>query len=79
MMTIKHLKVCVVVNVVECDMLVGEFEHQSRYCIHFQTDTLEKGMNLLILPAMCYIVLLLFFFKDGFSINLPTKVDMLLK
>ena len=33
-------------------IIVSEFELQSRYYVHFQTNTLEKGMNLLILPAM---------------------------
>ena len=31
---------------------VSEFELQSRYYVNFQTDTLEKGINLLILTAM---------------------------
>ena len=29
-----------------------EFELQSRYYSHFPINTLGKGMNLLILPAM---------------------------
>ena len=33
-------------------------------------------MNPFILPAMGLIVRLLFFYKDGFGIKLPTKVDM---
>ena len=32
--------------------VVSEFELQSRYYIHFQTNTLGKGMNPLILPSM---------------------------
>ena len=30
----------------------SEFELQSHYDFHFQTNTLGKGMNTLILPAM---------------------------
>ena len=33
-------------------IVVSEFELQSRYYVHFRTNTLEKGMNLLILLAM---------------------------
>ena len=52
------------VNVLDC-----EFEHQSRHYVHFGTNTLRKGMNPLILPAMGLIVPLLFFLKDGFGIK----------
>ena len=31
---------------------VSEFEHQSSYYVHFRTNTLGKGMNSLIPPAM---------------------------
>ena len=34
------------------EMMVTEFELRSRYYIHFRTNTLEKVVNLLILP--CY-------------------------
>ena len=40
------------VNVVECNIVVSEFKLPLRYCIHFQTNTLGKGMNLLIHPSM---------------------------
>ena len=33
-------------------IVVNEFELQSRYYVHFRTNTLGKGMNPLILPAM---------------------------
>ena len=33
-------------------------------------------MNLFIPPAMDWIVWLLFFYKEGFVIKYPTKVDM---
>ena len=32
-------------SVVDCDIVVSEFELQPRYYIHFQTNTLGKGMN----------------------------------
>ena len=38
----------VVANVLDWDILVGEFELQLRYNVHLRTNTHEKGMNLLI-------------------------------
>ena len=38
----------VVANVQDCDITVSEFELHSRYYIHFQTNTSEKMMNILI-------------------------------
>ena len=49
------------VKAMDCGIVVREFELQSRYYAHFQTNTLGKGMNLLILPAMGQIVAPLFF------------------
>ena len=40
------------VKVMDYGILVREFELQSRYYDHFRTNTLEKGMNPFILPAM---------------------------
>ena len=34
------------------EIVTREFELQSRYYVHFRTNTLGKGMNSLILPAM---------------------------
>ena len=43
-----------------CVLVVKEkdckFELQSRYYVHFGTNTLGKGMNFLILQVMGYIV-----------------------
>ena len=39
-------------NVVDCDIIVIEFELRSRYYIHFWTNTIGKGMNSLIPQAM---------------------------
>ena len=36
----------------DCGSVVSEFELESRNCIHFQINTLRKGMNPLVLPAM---------------------------
>ena len=33
-----------------CGIIVREFVLQSRYYVHFQANTLGKGMNHLILP-----------------------------
>ena len=56
----------VMVKAMDCGIVVREFVLQSRYYVHFQANTLGKGMNLLILPAMGKIVPLLFF---GFGIK----------
>ena len=42
----------VMVKVMDYGIVVSEFELQSRYYIHFWPNTLGKGMNPLILPAM---------------------------
>ena len=42
----------VMVKAMDCGILVSEFVFQSRYYVHFRTNTLGKGMNPLILPAM---------------------------
>ena len=40
------------VKAMDCGIVVSEFELQLRYYVHFQTNTLGKDMNPLILPAM---------------------------
>ena len=40
------------VNAMDSGVTVGEFELQSQYYAHFQTNTLRKGMNLHVLSAM---------------------------
>ena len=60
----------------DCGIVVSEFELQSRYYVHFRTNTLGKSMNPLILPAMGKIAPLLFFSKNGVDIKLPSKVDV---
>ena len=34
------------------DLKVNEFELQSRHYVHFQTNTLRKGINLLITSSI---------------------------
>ena len=42
----------VMVKAMACGIVVSEFVIQSRYYVHIQANTLGKGMNPLILPAM---------------------------
>ena len=42
----------VMVKALDCGIVVSKFELQSRYYVHFRTNTLGKGMNPLILLAM---------------------------
>ena len=42
----------VMVKAMDCGIVVREFVLQSRYYVHFRANTLRKGMNPLILPAM---------------------------
>ena len=42
----------VMVKAMDCGIAVTEFVLQSRYYVHFRANTLEKGMNPLILPTM---------------------------
>ena len=42
----------VMVNAMDCGIVVREFVLQSRYYVQFRTNTIGKGMNPLILPAM---------------------------
>ena len=39
-------------NVLDCGITVSEFKFQPYYHVHFRTNTLGKGMNPFILPAM---------------------------
>ena len=40
------------VKAMDFGIIVSEFEIQSRYYVHFQTNTLGKGMNPFIFQAM---------------------------
>ena len=50
-----YLRVCpcgVMVKVLDCGIVVSEFELQLRYYVPFRTNTLGKGMSTLILPTI---------------------------
>ena len=53
--------VVVMVKALDCGIVVSEFKFQSHYYVRFRTNTLGKGMNPLIAPAIDEIVQLLFF------------------
>ena len=59
----------VMVKAMDYGIVVSEFEIQSRYYVHFRTNTLGEGINPLILPAMGQIVSLLLFYNDGLGIK----------
>ena len=40
------------VKAMDCEIVVTEFEFQSRYYIHFRANTLGKGMNPIIPPQL---------------------------
>ena len=52
----------------------GEFKLQSHYHVLLGMNIQRKGTNSPILPDVAQIVSLLFFYKDSFRINWPTKV-----
>ena len=59
----------VMVKAMDCGIALSEFELQSHYYVHFRANTLGKGMNPLIFPAMGQIVSLLFFSENGSGIK----------
>ena len=40
------------VKVLDCGLKVSKFKFQLHYYIHFQANTLGKGMNPFILPVL---------------------------
>ena len=42
----------VMVKAMDCGIVVREFVLQSRYYVHFRSNTIRKSLNPLILPAM---------------------------
>ena len=42
----------IMVKAMDCKIVVSKFKLQLRYYVHFRANTLRKGMNPLILPAM---------------------------
>ena len=59
----------VMANVLDCDLVVREFEILEQYYVHFRTNSPGKGKNFFIPSVMGYIILLLFCCKDGFGIK----------
>ena len=57
------------VKALDCGIVVIEFDFQSRYNVHFRTNTLGKGMNPLILPVMGLDSNDPYYKKDGFGIK----------
>ena len=57
------------VSVLDCDIVVSDFELQSRYYVYFRFNTIKKGMNFLIPSAINLMVSVLFFYDDGFGIK----------
>ena len=56
------------VNMMDYNIVVSEFELQLHYCGHFQTNILGKRVNPPIFSSYG-IASLMFFFKDGFGIR----------
>ena len=57
-------------NVLDCSIVLCEFEPQSRNYVHVLTNTLGKDMNsLTFLLSMGEIVLVLFFDREFFGIK----------
>ena len=42
----------VMCKAIDCGIVISEFELQSRYYVHFRTNTSGKDINSLIFPAM---------------------------
>ena len=55
-----------VANVLDCDILISEFEQQTLYYVHFRANIFGKGINSVISSVMGWIVLLLLY---GFGIK----------
>ena len=66
----------VVANVLNCDIVVSEFELQSCFYVYIRTNTIGKYMNPIVLSAIGEIVPLLFFYKNSLDFKLPAKFGM---
>ena len=67
--SIRRSPLSVVANVLVCKVVVSNLESQSHYYFHLRTNTSRKVMNPLIPWAMCWIIPLLFLYKDGYGIK----------
>ena len=68
------LSCSILANVMDWNIVISEFELLSRNHIHFWKRYEPSYPP----PAIDLIILLLTFSKDGFGINLTTKVEMTL-
>ena len=59
----------VVAIMLKGNVVVSEFELPSLYFVNFRTNTIGKGMNSIIHPAMGSIGSILFFNKDCFDVK----------
>ena len=57
------------VHTLDCGIVVREFEHQSRYYIYFQTNTLGNGMDLFVFLSRNSTTTVLKKKIDGFGIK----------
>ena len=68
--SVKGGELCdVMVNVLDCDIIVSKFELKYRCCVHLRTNTFGKSINPVITPNMGKIVQLLFLYNNGFGIK----------
>ena len=68
--SLQFVRVVPIAKVLDCGLEVNESEIQSRFYVHFPTNTLRKGIEVSYVPsAMGQIVSQLFFYKDGFGIK----------
>ena len=59
----------VVSNVLDCNIVRREFEHQLRYYVHFRTKTFGKDINPFIFSSFGLNTTVAVFYKDGFDIK----------
>ena len=68
----------VLTTVLDNDIAENDFNLQSQHYVHFQTNTLENDINTLTSNAVDKIAPLFFIYNDGFGIQSPMEVNMLL-
>ena len=57
------------VKLVDCGLVVSEFELQLSYYVYFRINPIGKGIHPLIPPGIGQLVPLLVFHKDGLGIK----------
>ena len=66
----------VVANQLDCNIVLIKFEFQWCYYIHFETNTLGKGVNPSHPSNGLKSISTVLFYKNGFGIKYLTKVNM---